>query len=124
MSILLDQKMANSMMKIASNILAEHFNYDRDSLEIFCQSFASSVNYEHAVLQTTADDEFKHIIWGDKLKRLEFTAHFVGYHLCLTLYEKLHFTDNEIDCFENILVKYIKVCEPNDFKQNGEGTNP
>lgn len=122
MSILLDKKMTNSLMVIASNILHEHFFYDKESLEGFKKSFAANINYEHIVLQHYANDEFKHIIWGDPLKKLEFTAHFVGYHLCKTLYDKLNFTDPEIDLFEDILVKYIKVCEPNDLKQSGERT--
>jgi hypothetical protein len=122
MSLLLDPNMTKSIGKIATNILSRHFNYDKDSLDNFCQIFAASINLEHAILQERADKEFKHIIWGDKLKQLEFTAHFVGYHLCMVLHEKLHFTETELDCFENILVKYIKVCEPNDIKQDGEGT--
>jgi hypothetical protein len=122
-SLLLDRNMTSSIAKIASNILSRHFNYDKDSLDNFHQMFASNINFEHAILQENADREFKHIIWGDKIKRLEFTAHFVGYHLCMTLHEQLHFTENELSCFENILVKYIKVCEPNDIKQDGEGTS-
>jgi hypothetical protein len=113
--LLIDREMTQGFLRIASAILSNHFYYDYDSLERFCQTFTSNINYEHTLLQATADDEFKYIIWGDKGKKAEFTARFVGYFLCQTLYE-INFSDREIDCFENILIKYIRVCEIDDFK--------
>jgi hypothetical protein len=115
--LLLDKKITIGLCKVATGILSKHFNYDIDSLARFQTAFSSYVNYEHALLKENSTDDFKHEIWGNPSARLEFTACFVGYQLCKVLYEHMNFTDQEIEIFEEILVKYIKVCEP-DEKQD------
>lgn len=120
MSILLDKKMTYDLMKIASAILSKHFFYDQDGIEKFCLHFSTTINQEHLALNLGATQIFKHKILTNELIRKDFTAHFVGYHLCNTLVEKMDFDNTELDQFESILTKYIKVCEPNDDNQSHE----
>lgn len=113
MSILLDKTMTYGLMKIASAILSKHFFYDQEGIEKFCLHFSTTINQEHLALNLGATHAFKYKILTDDVIKKDFTAHFVGYHLCQTLVEKMDFGTTELDQFETILMKYIKVCEPN-----------
>lgn len=110
MSMLIDKQLTTGLMKIAGAILKEHFFYDIDGVTTFYTLFAEHVNAEHLQLCTTAPQDFKEILEKDPNAKTHFTATFCNYHILKALYS-LEFSDQELDLFNMLINKYVKVVE-------------
>lgn len=121
MKALMDRDLTNDLMKLGAGILKEHFQYDEESVSHFCNTFAKNVNNDYYSLCMSASEEFKHAIWGNKIALQKFTCTFAGFHLVKTLGDSMNFTNKELDLFEMLVSKYIKVVESNEpSKQTDE----
>ena len=106
--LLLDRELATGLMKLACAILREHFCYDLECAEEFCECYADRVNgeYDHFVLD--AEDDFLTLLQYDMQARLQFTAEFCGFHLMRTLDEDFYFEAQEMKHFETFMIKYLR----------------
>jgi hypothetical protein len=117
--VLLDKDILKGILQITCNILKNNFFYDEFSLKRFLDIFQEVMIEEyHAFEQYTEVDfimELEHCL----LTRKYFTSYFTSSNLHDILVEDLHFSELELDCFENILPKYTGVYD-NDLKQTSK----
>jgi hypothetical protein len=120
--MLIDFKLLESVMKITCLILQNNFFYDEGSLARFLTNYHERVETEYHKLEDHADDHFRSQMLCDRVARKHFTAYFASYHLHDTLVEDCHFSEIELDLFENILPKYTGA-NNDDLKQSKQRTN-
>jgi hypothetical protein len=118
---LLDSGIFEGILRISTNILQRYFFYDEDSLGRFLNCFEETMKDEYYYFEETIDESFKFELQMSKEKRMHFTSYFVSYYLHDVLVYDLHFTEMELDCFENILPKYIGAND--DIKQSNKRAN-
>jgi hypothetical protein len=114
--ILLDKRTFTGILEITTNILKNNFFYSLESIANFLEVCTVRMANEYCAFEDTSDDEFKHRLRFDLNFRRIFTSYFVSYHLHDILVENLHFSEKELDLFENILPKFQG---ERDVKQQG-----
>jgi len=115
---LLDVGIFKGILQISTNILKQYFFYDEECLGRFLNCFEETMKEEYYFFEDNVDPSFKWELTHSKSKREHFTSYFVSYFLHDVLVLDLHFTEMELDCFENILPKYIGVDD--DIKQGNK----
>jgi hypothetical protein len=118
MLLVLDREILHNIMTVTCSILQNNFYYCEDVLIRFVETFADVLEDEMEALDEWIDRDFKMTMKYDGLARKEFTCYFVSAHLHDVLVYDLHFTDQELDAFENILPKYTGVTD--DTKQRSQ----
>jgi hypothetical protein len=114
--ILLDKRIFTGIFEITTDILKNNFFYDLESLADFHKVFTMTLANEYCAFEDNSDAEFKQRLRFDLKCRQLFTSYFVSYHLHDILVHNLHFSEKELDLFENILPKFVGVY---DAKQQG-----
>lgn len=114
--ILLDKQIFKGVIEITLNILKNNFFYDNETLGYFTDTYTQTLANEYCLFEDNSDEEFLRKLRFDLLGRKYFTSYFMSYHLHDTLVNELHFTEKELDLFENILPKFVGVY---DAKQQG-----
>jgi hypothetical protein len=114
--ILLDKRIFKGIFEITTDILKNNFYYDFETLADFHELFTKTIASQYCVFEDNSDDEFKRWLRFDLRSRQLFTSYFISYHLHEILVKNLHFSEKELDLFENILPKFVGVY---DVKQQG-----
>jgi len=109
MKHLVDSDLAKSILETTFVILRENFNYDIDTTIAFHKAFLKNLNEAHTDLIVNGTERFKRQIWGDPDAKLFFTISFTGFHITKTLKERMDFSFQELDLFNNLISKYIKI---------------
>jgi hypothetical protein len=107
--MLIDFKLLENVMKVTCLILQNNFFYSEGCLALFLNDFQDRLEFHYHKLEDQADNCFRIQMKNDRIARKNFTAYFVSYHLHDTLVEDCHFSEIELDLFENILPKYTGV---------------
>jgi hypothetical protein len=107
--ILLDKRVFTGILEITTDILKNNFFYDFDTLSHFHNVFTYKMANEYCAFEDNIDQDFKRRLRHDLMCRKYFTSYFVSYHLHDILVQEFHFSDKELDLFENILPKFIGV---------------
>jgi hypothetical protein len=107
--ILLDKRVFKGILEITTDILKNNFFYDLETLEHFFNIFTCKMANEYCAFEDNSDEEFKRRLRHDLMCRKYFTSYFVSYHLHDILVQDFHFSDFELDLFENILPKFTGV---------------
>jgi len=123
MKTLIDRDMTNALYDLAESILKTHFFFEKESIDIFARGFTHIVNGEYTTLCCFASDDFKEFIWSNEDAKAKFSANFLGFHLMQTLAKILHFNDQELVLFEDLILKYLKEVEPVEHAQKHERAN-
>lgn len=118
---LLDREVSEGIYKITVDILKNYFFYDLDSLERFADIYVDYISHQYIEFDKTTDKSYKLQLKYDLYDRKYFTSYFLSYHLHDILVDKMHFSDLELDCFENILPKFMG--ESKHAKQTGKRTH-
>jgi hypothetical protein len=100
------------------DILKDYFFYDTCSLVRFSNIFVKYMADQYIEFEKTADKEYKDQLRYNLNNRKYFTSYFLSFHLHDIFVEKMHFSDLELDCFENILPKFVG--ESNHVEQTGK----
>lgn len=101
--LLLDREMYKGILRISTSILKTYFFYDDECLERFWACFGDTIEEEYLYFDENADYGFKVQLQYDLKLRRDWTCYFVSFHLHDILMDQLHFTELELDCFENLL---------------------
>lgn len=118
MLLVLDREILQDIMTVTCTILQNNFFYSEPVLSRFVDTMADVLGDEMEALDEWIDQDFKMTMKYDRLARKEFTCYFVSDHLHDVLVYDMHFSDQELDAFENILPKYTGVTD--DTKQRSE----
>lgn len=117
--VLLEKDILKGILQITCNILKNNFFYDDFSLKRFLDIFQEVMTEEYTAFEQCTEQEFLDELKNDKTTRLYFTSYFTSANLHDILVHDLHFTEQELDCFENMLPKYSGVND-NDTKQTSK----
>ena len=117
--MVLDRGILNDIMTVTCSILQNNFYYSETVLDRFIDTLSDVLADEMEALDQWIDQDFKMMMKYDGLARKEFTCYFVSEHLHDVLVYDMHFSDQELDAFENILPKYTGVAD--DTKQRSQG---
>lgn len=120
--MLLNKGILQDIMMVTCSILQNNFFYDQDSLARFIDIFTDELEFEYACFQDEANHEMKLRLKHDKKARNSFTTYFVSAHLRDILIDYLHFTEMELEAFDNILPKYSEVAA-NDIESCNQRTH-
>jgi hypothetical protein len=107
--ILLDKQIFCGILDITTDILQNNFFYDKESIEDFYEVFQNTMANEYVLFESHTDFDFKQRLRFDLMCRKQFTTYFVSYYLHDILVHDLHFSEMELDLFENILPKFVGV---------------
>lgn len=118
---LLDREVSEGIYKITVDILQNYFFYDVESLVRFSDIFVQYIADQYVEFDRSVDQAYKMQLRYDVTNRKYFTSYFLSAHIHDILVDKLHFSEQELDCFENILPKFVG--ESNDVKQTGKRAN-
>lgn len=106
---LLDKDMFTGILRVTTIILQDYFYYSNECLAKFFDEFVEVIADDYVQFYSNATDKLKHELKYHPLKRKYFTSYFVSYHLHEVLAAKLHFTEMELQAFENLIPKYTGV---------------
>lgn len=120
MLLVLDREILQNIVTVSCSILQNNFYYSEEVLTRFVDVLGDVLGDEMEALEEWIDYEFKMSMKYDVLARKEFTCYFVSSNLHDVLVYDLHFSEQELDAFENILPKYTGVAD--DTKQRSERT--
>jgi hypothetical protein len=118
---LLDREISEGIYKITVDILKNYFFYDTASLTRFADIFVNYISHQYVEFDKSTDRAYKLQLKNDSYDRKYFTSYFLSFHLHDILVDKLHFSELELDCFENILPKFMG--ESKHAKQTGKRAN-
>ena len=107
--ILLDKQIFKGIFETTKSILKNNFFYDPESLAAFCDVFTMKMVDEYCLFEQQADIEFKQKLKYDQYEKRMFTRMFMSFYLYELLVQYLHFSEPELDMFENILPKFAGV---------------
>jgi hypothetical protein len=116
--LLIDYQVYHEIFKLTAKILRDNFFYSNEVLSRFIEMFNKTIEAEYEILEQTAADDFRKEMKSDQLMRFQFTSYFVSVHLQNVLVDEFHFSDMELDAFDNILPKLIGA--NSDVKQSNE----
>jgi hypothetical protein len=85
------------------NILQNNFFYDRESLVRFADEFVDTISKEYLQMDKFLHPEDRWELEINLLTRKHFTSYFVCSNLHDILVQKFFFTEQELDCFENLI---------------------
>jgi hypothetical protein len=103
--ILLDTVILKGILSITTKILKFNFFYDEESLERFFKLFENYIVEDYLCFEKNATKDVILQLKLDSQARSYFTSYFVSANLHDILVCEMHFTDSELDAFENLLPK-------------------
>jgi hypothetical protein len=111
MLLVLDRQILQNIITVSCSILQNNFYYSEDVLIRFVDTLSDVLADEMEALDSWIDLDFKMSMKYDVLARKEFTCYFVSSNLHDVLVYDMHFSEQELDAFENILPKYTGVTD-------------
>lgn len=107
---ILDGDIVKGILSVTCDIFIKNFYYDKESLGRFLNIFNDIVGHEIEFFASCIENrEYCEILQYDPNARKEFTCYFISMNLHDIMVHDLHFTDQELDCFDCILPKYTGV---------------
>ena len=107
----LDRVVLEEILLVTCSILKKYFFYDEESIARFLQVFTMVVECELDCFDHWASEEVRIQLQFDRKARFYFTNYFVSANLRNVMIHYLHFTESELQAFENVLPKYSEVIE-------------
>ena len=107
----LDRNVVEEIFVITCAILKKHFFYDEESISRFLHVFTDSIEYELICFENWANKEIQIQLKYDRKARFYFTNYFVSANLRHVMIKHLHFSESELEAFDNVLPKYSEVIE-------------
>jgi hypothetical protein len=107
----LDRKALEEILLVTCSILKKHFFYDEESIGRFLHVFESVVECELECFDHWASEEVRIQLQFDRKARFYFTNYFVSANLRNVMIHYLHFSEFELQAFENFLPNYSEVNE-------------
>lgn len=105
----LDRDVLEEILCITCSILKKHFFYDQESVTRFLHMFTNAVEYELDCFENWANQEIQIQLKYDRKARFYFTNYFVSANLRNVMIRCLHFSESELEAFDNVLPKYSEV---------------
>lgn len=115
---LMDRETLVGILNITRSILLDYFYYSPESLAGFFQYFQDFMVKEYLDFYEEAEHSYKMELKYDWQARKELTNYLSSFGLHRSLVDVLHFTDEELYAFENLIPKCTGV--QYDFKQSIE----
>lgn len=112
---LMDKPTMTTILTITQTILLDYFFYSPECLDPFLKYFSDFTVSEYINVYNDSDYSFKMEIKYDWEARKEFTSYLMSHGIHRSLVDILHFTDEELKAFENLIPKCTGV--HHDFKQ-------
>lgn len=100
---LLDREVTEGIYGLTMKILQRYFFYDRETLERFGDIFVDTISKEYIQMDKYLHPEDRRELQINLLTRKHFTSYFVCSNLHDILVQKFFFTEQELDCFENLI---------------------
>jgi hypothetical protein len=107
--ILLDEFVFKEILRMTIEIMQKKFYYSQASIERFVDRFVFVITNEYCAFEENTDCYIKTAIRSNKLNRRAFTSDFVSYHLYDILVDDMHFSEQEIDLFLDMLPQPLGV---------------
>ena len=120
---LLDKEIFSEILKITCCILKHNFFYDDYCLRRFINKFMRVMEVEYSLFIHAADLELKTFLKYNDKARGSFTGDFLSYHLHFILVDYMHFSDQELNQFDNILSKIVGVANESNVQKSNERTH-
>lgn len=105
-NVILDRQTLKEILQLTCGILHHHFFYEKKTVAIFLSEFTDVLQNEIRGFINSVETEILDDLLTYRAARFYFTCHFVSTHLRKTLIEKLHFSEQELYAFENVVSKY------------------
>lgn len=109
--MLLERTILKEILYTACLILKKHFFYDEESITHFLDDFTNEMIFGYGCFDEKADEETRLRLKYDRKARALFTNYFASANLHDILINYLHFSEQELEAFENILPRYAGVTD-------------
>jgi hypothetical protein len=109
--MLLDRDILEEILYFTCTILKKHFFYDEEGVMRFLHIFTDTVEFELIQFGNWANQQIQLRLKYDQSARFYFTSYFVSVNLRNVMVEHLHFSESELEAFDNFLPKYSEVIE-------------
>jgi hypothetical protein len=107
----LDRVVLEEILYVTCSILKKHFFYDDESIARFLHVFTHVAECELDCFDQWASEEVRLQLRFDRKARSCFTSFFVSANLRNVMIHYLHFSESELQAFENFLPNYSEVIE-------------
>jgi hypothetical protein len=102
-----DQYMLKAIVTVTCAILRNNFFYSDERISWFINMFTDEIANELDFFETFAEQYILEELRTDRLARFHFTCYFTSTNLRRVFINDMHFSEQELYAFENILPKYI-----------------
>jgi hypothetical protein len=101
-----DPKVMKEILGVTCSILERNFFYAPEELNFFLETFAEGFSEDIVGFESYAEKEILAELHRSKKARNYFTCYLVSAHLRDIFINEFHFSEQELEAFENILPKY------------------
>jgi hypothetical protein len=105
--LLLDDEIFKSILRMTTNILKNNFFYSDGALKRFFNCFNDLMQEEYSLFEIEVEDSFRFQLKTCDAIKKDFTCYFVSFYLHDVLMYDLHFTEMELEQFQNLLPSFI-----------------
>jgi hypothetical protein len=102
-----DPQLMKAIIKITCSVLRDNFFYSDESIASFINTFTDDMANALDEFEAFAEESIINELHRDRLARFHFTCYFTSVNLRFIFINKMHFTEQELQAFENLLPKYI-----------------
>ena len=121
--MLFEREIIQDVMLTGVRILRDNYFYDYETAQIFGDAFVTNINKAHMFYVMNWTELQKEYIHKWEGAKEQFTFRNATVELFGTLRGHMNFNDEEIQQFQNIFTKYVKVVEPHECTENERRTN-
>lgn len=101
-----DPYVMKDIIKLSVKILQANFYYDEENIGRFLDIITAEIAKGLVYFEQNGEQEILDELKRDKIARIHFTCYFTSANLRHVFLDKLHFTEQELVAFDNILPKY------------------
>jgi hypothetical protein len=102
----LDPAILKAILQVTCSILEKNFFYDKETISVFLTKFTDDTIQELELFEQSTDPEILYELETDPKARLHFTCYLASSQLRHIFLNELHFTEQELNAFDNILPKH------------------
>lgn len=103
---ILETDVMKGILLVTTSILRQNFFYEDEILSKFLCGFTAEIQQELSRFQASAEFGVLDELHNNRKARLYFTCYFISAHLRDFFLHELHFSEQELIAFENLLPKY------------------
>lgn len=107
--MILDRMVLEEILMITCLILKKYFFYDEEGITRFLHVFTDSMEFELDCFDQWAEKEVQIQLQYDPKARFYFTTYFISANLRNVMIKHLHFSESELEAFDNVLPEYSEV---------------